>query len=131
MRLINRALFAISQSVQLCLRSADSAQARHRLDPTVAMSYYLMIMARTKRTPSPEPLKVCSLALTPSAERLLNDLSQDATDAIGRPVSNSALVRALLQYLAQQPSTWTATTLYPLIEQEIGHGRVWGKKKSV
>jgi hypothetical protein len=93
------------------------------------MSYYLMIMAYTKRTPSPEPLKICSLTLTETAERLLNDLSQDATDAIGRPVSNSALVRALLQYLAQQPSTWTATTIYPFVEQEIERGRVWGKKK--
>jgi hypothetical protein len=96
---------------------------------TPILRYYLTIMERTKRIFPPEPLKVCSLKITPAAERLLNDLSQDATDAIGRPVSSSALVRALLQYLAQQPSTWTATTLYPLIEQEIGHGRVWGKKK--
>lgn len=88
-----------------------------------------MIMERIKKTSSQEPLRVYSLKLTPAAEHLLNDLSQDATDAIGRPVSSSALVRALLQYLAQQPSTWTATTLYPLIEQEIERGRVWGKKK--
>lgn len=93
------------------------------------MRYYLNMTERAKRTPAPEPLKVVSLKLTPTAEHLLNDLSQDATDAIGRPVSSSALVRALLRYLAQQPSTWAATTLHPLIEQEIGHGRVWGKRK--
>jgi hypothetical protein len=86
-------------------------------------------MEQTKKALSSEPLKVCSLTLTPTAEDVLNDHSQDATDALGRPVSHSALVRALLQYLARQPSTWAATALYPLIEEEMKRGRMWGKKK--
>jgi hypothetical protein len=88
-----------------------------------------MIMEHTKKSPPGEDLKVCSLKLTLAAEDVLHDHSQDATDALGRPVSHSALVRALLQYLARQPSSWAATALYPLIEEEMRRGRVWGKKK--
>jgi hypothetical protein len=84
-----------------------------------------MANAPTKKT----LLKVCSIKLPPAAADLLDDLSQDATDALGRPITSSALVRALLHYLAQQPPSWVATTLYPLLEQEIASGRVWGKKK--
>jgi hypothetical protein len=86
-------------------------------------------MARTKKTPTIDSLKICSIKLPPTAADMLDDLSQDATDTLGRPVSSSALVRALLLYLAQQPPAWAATELYPLVEQEIAHGRVWGRKK--
>lgn len=86
-------------------------------------------MERIKKSSPLEDLKVCSIKMTPAAEDLLNDLSQDATDALKRPVSSSALVRALLHYLAQQPSSWAATALYPLIRQEMERGRIWGKKK--
>jgi hypothetical protein len=91
--------------------------------------YYLIIMARPKKTPFKEPLKVVSVKLTPAAEYLLRQLSQDASDALGWTVSSSALVRALLHYVAQQPPAWAATALHPLVEQEIAGGRVWGKKK--
>ncbi len=86
-------------------------------------------MVRTKKTPSTEPLKVCSLKVTPTAEHLLHQLSQNASDALGWTVSNSALLRALLAYVAQQPPAWASSTLYPFVEQEIACGRVWGKKK--
>ena len=104
-------------------------RARPRLDPSAAMRYYLKIMTRTKKTPPTEPLKVCTVKLTPTAERTLDRLSQDASDALGWTVSHSAVLRAMLAYMEQQPSAWIATALHPLIEQEIAHGRVWGKKK--
>ena len=76
-----------------------------------------------------EPLKVCSVKLTPTTEHTLQQLSQDASDNLGWTVSNSAVMRALLTYVEQQPSAWISTTLHPYIEQEIARGRVWGKKK--
>jgi hypothetical protein len=88
-----------------------------------------MIMARAKKTSLLEPLKVCSLKLTPTAEQVLQQLSQDASDALGCTVSSSALMRALLAYVEQQPPAWAPSALYPFIEQEIARGRVWGKKQ--
>jgi hypothetical protein len=76
-----------------------------------------------------EPLKVCSLKLTPTAERLLQQLGQDASDTLGRPVSSSAMLRALLAYVEQQSPAWVSSALYPFVDQEIARGRVWGKKK--
>jgi hypothetical protein len=84
---------------------------------------------RRKRTLSPEPLKVCSLKVTPTAEQFLTDLSQHASDIVGWPVSNSAMFRAVLTYIEQQPRSWAMTALLPHIEQEIAQGRVWGSKK--
>jgi len=65
---------------------------------------------------------------TPAVERLLHRLSQEASDALGRPVSNSAILRAILSYIDQQPPSW-ALFLYPFVEQEIEQGRVWGSIK--
>jgi uroporphyrinogen-III synthase len=86
-------------------------------------------MARAKQTPPTEPLKVCTVKLTPAAEQVLQQVSQDASDALGWTVSSSATLRALIQYAGQQPQAWTVTALHPLIEQEIAQGRVWGSKK--
>jgi hypothetical protein len=93
------------------------------------MRYYLTTMARLKKTPSKESLKVYSVKLTPAVAELLLYLSQDASDNLGWTVSSSAVVRALIQHAGQQPSAWAAAALHPLIEQEIAQGRVWGSKK--
>lgn len=76
-----------------------------------------------------EPLKVVSVKLTPTAERVLRDLAQDASDALGWTVSSSAMIRALVVYAGHQPPSWAATTLHPIVEEEISQGRVWGTKK--
>jgi hypothetical protein len=86
-------------------------------------------MARRKKSSFIEPLKMRSLNLTPATEEVLHELSQEASDALGWTVSHSAILRALLIYVDQQPPEWAAPALYPHIEQEIAHGRVWGKKK--
>jgi hypothetical protein len=122
--------FVISHIVlPLHPRSADFAQARHGIVRPAIMRYYLKIMARIKETPTIEPLKVHSLKLTPTAEQALHRLTQDASDALGWTVSKSAMIRALLSYVEQQPRSWVTTTIHPHIEQEIVQGRVWGKKK--
>jgi len=82
-------------------------------------------MARLKR----EPLKVVSVKLTPSAERMLQQLSQEASDVLGRPVSSSAVIRGLLEYVRRQPPMWTTEYLHPVIEHEIITGIVWGSKR--
>jgi hypothetical protein len=107
-------------------------RARHRgtgVAKPAVMRYYLAVMARTKQKAPTEPLRVYSLKVTAAAEQLLQDLSQDASDALGWTVSSSAILRALLAYVAQQPPAWASATLYPFIEREIAQGRVWGSTK--
>jgi len=87
-------------------------------------------MATRKIQSKKEPIHVSSLSLTPSTQTTLRRLSQDATDVIGRTVSDSALVRALLRYVEQQPLSWVRETLYPYVEMEMTTGTLWGKKKS-
>jgi hypothetical protein len=85
-------------------------------------------MARTKKRPPKEPLQVCSIKLPPAVAASLAALALDASDHLDRPVSVSTIARAALTYLAWQSAGWTVTNLYPLMEQEIAHGRVWGRK---
>jgi hypothetical protein len=93
------------------------------------MRYYLTIMALIQKIPPTEPLKVSTVKLTPTSEQTLRRLSQEASDALGWTVSNSAMLRALLSYVEQRPGPWASAALYPFVEQEIARGRVWGKKK--
>jgi hypothetical protein len=82
-----------------------------------------------KRIPrQQEPLKVRAVKLTPTLERHLQRLSRDASDALGWPVSHSAVMRALIRQAGTQPPTWAASELHPLIEAEMAAGRVWGKQ---
>lgn len=80
-----------------------------------------------KSKPKP-PFLIRSYAIAPDTEQTLENLKQDATDAIGRPISSSALLRALVRFLAQQLPAWTDKQLHPLIEEEIKQGRLWGTK---
>jgi len=86
-------------------------------------------MARAKTTPKRQPLVMRSLTLTHDANETLQRLSQNASDSLGWTVSSSAIVRALLQYAEQQPSSWAQSHLFPFVEREITSGMVWGKKK--
>jgi hypothetical protein len=86
-------------------------------------------MTRILTTPLKEPLKVSSVKLTTTVEKILQQLSQDASDRLGWTVTSSAVIRALVLYAGQQPASWVSSALQPLIEQEITQGRVWGSKK--
>jgi hypothetical protein len=86
-------------------------------------------MARTKKTPPKEPLRVVTIKIPQSAETILEHLSQEATDRLGWTVSSSAVIRALIQYAGQESPARVVEILHPLIEQEIAAGRVWGSKK--
>ena len=86
-------------------------------------------MAQTKSAPKKLPLRVRTHTLSRENDDTLRALSQDASDLLGWTVSGSAVVRALLRYAEQQHLSWARSTLFPLIEQEIAQGRVWGSKK--
>jgi hypothetical protein len=88
-------------------------------------------MARPKKTPSKEKptLYVHTMTLTMADKNLLQQLGADVTDYIGRTVSGSAIVRALLRYAKQQKEPWLTSQLCPLVEEELASGIMWGKKK--
>jgi hypothetical protein len=90
-------------------------------------------MARTKR-PSiydKPAFSTHSVSLTPDVLDALRRLSSEASDFLGWPISNSAIVRALVRQAAHQaaqhgPSAEEA--LFRLIEQELKSGVKWGKQ---
>jgi len=86
-------------------------------------------MAHAKPTPKKHPLFPHTFTLSQDADHLLQQLSQEASDALGWTVGSSAVIRALLRYVEQQPPTWASATLHPLIEREIASGLLWGTKK--
>ena len=87
-------------------------------------------MASRKLPTKKEPFRISSFALTSSTETTLTRISHDATDVIGRRVSDSAVVRAMLRYVERQPLSWVREQIYPHIEKEIEAGTLWGRKKS-
>lgn len=83
----------------------------------------------TPRRPADEtpPLVVRSVALTPAAQATLEQLIAQASAAIGRKASASAVVRALLQWAEQEH---LGVELVRLIAAELQTGEVvWGKAK--
>ncbi len=87
-------------------------------------------MATHTRRRKKEPFHISSFALTSTTETTLTRISQDATDVIGRRVSDSAIIRALLRHIERQPLSWVRGQLYPLLETEMNTGVLWGKKKN-
>jgi hypothetical protein len=69
------------------------------------------------------------MTLAMTDREILQRLRQDATDSIGRSVSSSAIMRALVRYADQQDETWAREQLFSLVEQEFNAGIIWGKKK--
>jgi hypothetical protein len=81
------------------------------------------------RRPADEapPLVVRSVALTPAAQATLESLITQASAAIGREASASAVVRALLSWAAHEH---LGAELVCLIAAELQTGEVvWGKAR--
>ena len=87
--------------------------------------------AGAKRTPRVKApgFVIRSLTLTPATDEVLQRVSQDASDFVGRTVSSSAVVRALLRHAEQQGAQWIAARIFPLVEAELSSGVTWGKRK--
>jgi hypothetical protein len=83
-------------------------------------------MVRFKKTTPKPRLFPRSFTLTPTVDNLL---SQDAKDYTGQAVSSSAILRALVHYADQQGEEWIRSQIFPLIEQELSAGVIWGKKR--
>jgi hypothetical protein len=73
-------------------------------------------------------MAVHTFTLTEDVADMLRRLSSDATDFLGRTVSISAIVRALVRQIDQQGPP-AADALFLLVEKEMKGGRVWGKQK--
>jgi FixJ family two-component response regulator len=86
-------------------------------------------MARVKKSVTRErpQISVHSVTLTPDVVEGLEQLSQGAADFLGRSVSSSAVIRALVRQVAKQgPAAIDA--LFLEIERELKAG-VMGKKQ--
>jgi hypothetical protein len=89
-------------------------------------------MARARSAPKKAKLEftIHSLSLTRETEDILQRLSGDASDYIGRAVSNSAIVRALLRQVDQQGPPGT-DALFVQVEKELKSGVMWGKESEL
>lgn len=87
-------------------------------------------MARAKKPLPPEKpaFSIHTCTLTPDVVETLQDLSSDASDFLGRAVSNSAIIRALVRQVVQQGPA-AADALFIEVEKELKSGTMWGKKK--
>jgi hypothetical protein len=86
-------------------------------------------MARVQKLPLREkpPLAVHTVTLTPDVVEALQRLSQDASDFLGRRVSSSAIVRALVRQVDQHGPP-AVDALFHLVEKELKEGVFWGRK---
>jgi len=74
------------------------------------------------------PLSIHSVTLSAQESAILDRLSREATDFLGRSISGSAVIRALLRRIDKQgPSA--ADDLCFEVERELKAGVLWGKKK--
>jgi hypothetical protein len=55
-------------------------------------------------------------------------MSEDASERVGRRISSSSIVRALVQWMDAQPPDFVRTEILPLVEKELALLR-WGRKK--
>jgi hypothetical protein len=83
------------------------------------------------KKPSKPPLAIRTFALTADNDTLLSEIAGTASDALGWTISSSAVVRALLGFVGEQSSEWTAREIISRVEGEITAGRVWGTKKEI
>lgn len=86
-------------------------------------------MPRGKEEKKEKPkIQLTGVAFTAEEQALLRRLSDDATDMIGRRVSGSSVLRAIIRYLGAQGLPFARDNVFPLIEKELSLLR-WGRKK--
>jgi len=90
--------------------------------------------ARKKKQPVPPPPKAdvrTAFVLTADTDEVLSQLRQQAKDELGRTISSSAIIRAVMTFVGNQGPLWAREQLLPLIEQELSSGVKWGKPKGM
>ena len=88
------------------------------------------MMARKKTvSPHAQPTSsIHSVTLADEEARVLQRLSQDASDFLGRTISSSAVIRALIRQIGEQGPA-EADALFIEIERELKAGKLWGRKR--
>lgn len=89
-------------------------------------------MPRTRRPAAKEEstFSVHSVTLSADEVTVLDRLSRDASDFLGRPISSSAIIRALIRRIENHgPSA--ADDLFFEVERELKADVLWGKHKRV
>lgn len=87
-------------------------------------------MARTQNPPLQMVSKpaVHTVTLTPDVVEAIQQLSRDASDFLGRKVSGSAIIRALVRQAVKHGAP-AAEVLFLEVEKELNAGVLWGSKK--
>jgi hypothetical protein len=85
-------------------------------------------MEHLKTNPSQPPLLIRSHSLTQQEDTLLQHLSRDASDFLGRSISSSAVIRALIRQVVKQGPA-AADALFLEVERELNAGVMWGKQR--
>ena len=85
-------------------------------------------MAHPQTKPPKQPFLIRTHTFTKETDTLLQQLSRDASDFLGRSISNSAVVRALIRQIVKQGPP-AADALFLEIERELKEGVMWGSKK--
>lgn len=101
-----------------------------RNSPPLRREIIIHPMPRTKKPVAKEKpdFSIHSVTLTPEEMDTLQRLSRDATDFLGRSISVSAIVRALIRQVVKQGPPAT-DALFLEVERELKAGVLWGKKK--
>lgn len=87
-------------------------------------------MARTKKTPAREKshFSIHTISLTDAEALLLRRLSREASDFLGRAISSSAVIRALIRQIVKHGPP-AIDALFLEIERELKDGVIWGSKQ--
>jgi hypothetical protein len=90
------------------------------------------MMARTKKPPRQKKpqFSIHTISLTTEETKALQQLSQDASDFLGRSISGSAIIRALIRQVVKQGPP-AADALFIEVERELKAGVRWGKQEGV
>lgn len=94
------------------------------------LTWFMAATKKTREKPDSPPSTIRTLSLTEKGALALEALSRQATDEIGRTISGSAIVRALLRFAEAQGPTWVRGQLIPLVEAELSAGVLWGTDRS-
>ena len=87
-------------------------------------------MARTQKLPTHEQPQssIHSITLAEEEALLRQRLSQEASDFLGRTISESAGIRAMSRQIGKQGPA-EADALFIEVERELKAGKLWGRKR--
>lgn len=97
---------------------------------TTETKHFGDMMARMKKPPLQEKsqFSIHTISLTSDEVEMLEHLTRDASDFLGRSISSSAIIRALIREVIKQgPSA--ADALFIEVEKELKSGVMWGSKQ--